>query len=231
MGTCLRSSHLMVSFFAMSGTGTPLSLQCDGEGVRPAGETRGRLVPGGSGNRAQDRRTAPAQFPFRTSSPSTRCSSASVISVRVAPGSSACATISAASSSAPRRMWASGGTGRGQRPGRHRRLQGRRDHSEAVLLADLPPPPPAQHPWGVQQQNAFHVRLGEGVEKRARPRLKRLHRIRGGRHDLPGDPLGQLRLDRLHRGVEQIVLVPELVVERPRVTPAARTISSVPTPA
>ena len=118
----------------------------------------------------------------------------------------------------------------GDLAGLDRRADDGFDHAESVALGDLAPALPAEHRRTVDQHDALHLRRAAGLEEEPHPGTQLGERA-GEVAERCGDAFGQLLLDLFVDGEEQVLLAGELVVERPRVTPARRTISSVPTAA
>src|SRR5262245_37400306 len=93
-------------------------------------------------------------------------------------------------------------------------LERRPHHGDGVLLVDPSPflPPEGRRP--VDEHDAADVRLGRQLEGRPHARTEPRPRV-GLAHGRHRDTLGEILLDRLEHGPEEIPLVPILMAEGP----------------
>src|SRR6516225_7595480 len=96
---------------------------------------------------------------------------------------------------------------RNDRAGVHRRLQRELDQAETVAAGQIPPRLPAQDGGGVEQDDPLDVWLRAGVQEQPRADPERSRRVGRGCGCICCDPPGDLRLDLLGYGGEQVGLV------------------------
>ena len=113
----------------------------------------------------------------------------------------------------------------------HRLLEQRLDQAHAVAQADLAPALPAQHGRGLEQHDAVHLGLGAGLEPGPRAQL---HQSPSGRRRPPAataasSPAMTSASTASNTAANSSALSANWWYIAPRVTPAARTIASVPT--
>lgn len=96
----------------------------------------------------------------------------------------------------------------------HRRAKRGLDVTKAVLGVDLPPHFPAEHRGRIKEDDSLDRRLETGVEERLSPHEHPLPRALLAHRDRI-DLLDELALELFEDGLEQVLLIAEMVIEGP----------------